>query len=412
MPPFIHALARFVCSLTAFALCSLPSCGGGVRGELEIDPRGVPDARGAVRQLADLFGHAHPEATVSLSSGVPLASRLRGGTPPDVFLARAGLSLLHDPLYVDRLKDLAPLAKEEGWLDRLPAAVKKLIADERGVWMAPTGVHRATRLWFAPVNLKRWGVTVPRTWEEFRAAAAKLATRGVVPLTYESGSGALAFFEAMAVAELGPDTWEALWEGRLAPDGPEMAGVWRKAKAVIDAAFPGRSASPAENPVSELAAGRAAFAFLDGEPALPASEAAEPQAGADLDCACAPGTGGVFVLYVDGFALPRAGKNETAAREWLRLCSSRREQDDFNRARGAISARLDSDLSEFDEHSRSAAVDYRKDRLVGSLAHGMTADADFMNDVKPVIESFLAARDISKAIRDFDALLKKHEIVK
>jgi len=408
VPTLAHCIVRSGRALAVFALGCALACGGGVRGDLEIDSRRAPGASGALRDLASLYGKAHPAAAVNLSAGAPLTSRLRGGTPPDVFLAPAGMAFLHDPLFAGRLTDLSALAREEGWIDGFPAAVKKSVADEGGLWMAPVGVHRSARLWYAPAELTRRGVTVPRTWDDFQAMVSKLRSLGVAPLALGPAEGALDFFEAVAVAELGPDDWEALWEGRLPPDGPAMERVWRRAGSVLAAAFGGRAAVPSADPARELETGRAAFAFLDGG----ATDGAGPEESPDLECAGAPGTDGIFVFSVDGFALPRAAKNKAAAREWLKLCSSREAEGAFNRARDAISVRLDADLSGCDGKTRSASLAYRKDRLVGSLAHGMTADADFITDLKPVLEAFLADRNAPRASRDFAALMKKHGVLK
>lgn len=102
-------------------------------------------------------------------------------------------------------------------------------------------------------------------------------------------------------------------------------------------------------------------------------------------------------MLADSFGLPKGAKNRTEALNWLRLLGSKAGQDAFNPLKGSIAARTDSDLSKYNTYSRSAAADWRKDRIVGSLVHGAVAPESFTSAFGAVIDQFVASRNAQAA---------------
>ena len=109
--------------------------------------------------------------------------------------------------------------------------------------------------------------------------------------------------------------------------------------------------------------------------------------------AASPGTEGNFMLLSDSFGLPVGAPHPENAREWLRLVGSQEGQDTFNPLKGSISPRLDSDLSQYNAYSQSAAEDYQQNTQVGSLVHGAVANETFMSEFASVMETFLSSRN-------------------
>ena len=87
----------------------------------------------------------------------------------------------------------------------------------------------------------------------------------------------------------------------------------------------------------------------------------------------------------------------TEALNWLRLMGSKAGQDAFNPLKGSIAARTDSDLSKYNTYSRSAAADWKKNRIVGSMAHGAVAPESFMSAFGAVIDQFMASKNAQGA---------------
>ena len=92
------------------------------------------------------------------------------------------------------------------------------------------------------------------------------------------------------------------------------------------------------------------------------------------------------------------------------MVGSREGSDAFNPLKGAISARLDRDLSRYNTYSRIAARDFARDRLVGSLLHGVVANEDFMNKFAHVMENFIKRRNPIQAARAMAVIAKENGI--
>jgi len=97
---------------------------------------------------------------------------------------------------------------------------------------------------------------------------------------------------------------------------------------------------------------------------------------------------------------------------WLTLLGSREGSDAFNPLKGSISARTDSDLTKYNVYGQSAAADFSKDLIVGSLAHGVSANEGFMNDFASVMEMFLKSRDAMAAAKAAQQIAVKNGIGK
>jgi len=118
----------------------------------------------------------------------------------------------------------------------------------------------------------------------------------------------------------------------------------------------------------------------------------------------APGTGGTFMMLSDSFGLPKGVKHRDAALKWLKLLGSREGQDVFNPLKGSIAARLDSDLSLYNAYLKSAASDWKSNKVVGSLAHGAVAPESFGSQFGTVMEIYLASKSATAAANAAQAI--------
>ena len=73
-------------------------------------------------------------ATVTGGSGVNaralLKMRMLGGDPPDSFQVHAGQELIGTWVVANRMEDLTPLYKSEGWTTKLPSGLIKLLSTQ------------------------------------------------------------------------------------------------------------------------------------------------------------------------------------------------------------------------------------------------------------------------------------------
>ncbi|MCF7890560.1 ABC transporter substrate-binding protein [Candidatus Bipolaricaulota bacterium] len=388
-------------------------------GELEIFSWWAGNEGPALQALIDLYEEMHPNvevinATVTGGSGVNakavLKTRMLGGNPPDSFQVHAGQELIGTWVTAERMEDLTSLYKEQGWMDAFPDELIDLISTEEGIWSVPITIHRSNVMWYVPDNLDKWGVEVPSNWDEFLEIAPKLEDKGVTPLALGTNWTVNHLWESVALDVLGPDKWEALWEGELAFDSEEGIAVWEKLDKILEYVNDDYSSLSWQQATDLVVEGDAAFNVMGDWAAGYMSTVLELEPKEEFGWAPSPGTDGVFMLLSDSFGLPKGAPNRENTMAFLKLLGSKEGSDTFNPLKGSISPRLDSDLSKYNVYSQSAAEDFSSDRLVGSLAHGAVANEGFMNSFADVMEIFLNSRNPEKAATAAQAIAKQNGI--
>ncbi len=390
-------------------------------GEMEIFSWWAGDEGPALEALIKIYKTQNPDvelnnATVTGGSGVNakavLKTRMLGGEPPDSFQVHAGQELIGTWVKADRMEDLTFLFKEQGWMNVFPEGLIKNIGTDKGIWSVPVNIHRSNVVWYVPANLKKWGVTVPANWDEFFAMAPKLQEKGVTPLALAQNWTANHLWESVALASLGADNWDALWAGKLGFDSPEGIKAWELFGKVLEYTNKDASTLSWQQATDMVVDGRAAFNVMGDWAAgyMNTTKKMAPVTG--FGWGASFGTNGEFMFLADSFGLPKGAENRDNALAWLTVLGSREGSDAFNPLKGSTSARTDSDLSKYNEYGKSAAADFGKDRIVGSLAHGVTANEGFMNDFAAVMEMFLKSRNAEMAGKAAQQIAVKNGISK
>lgn len=418
----MNKLITLCCACAAVLLLSAPVVSAKeLSGKLEIFSWWAGDEGPALQALIDQYKAANPKvevvnATVTGGSGVNakavLKTRMLGGEPPDSFQVHAGQELIGTWVKADRMEDLTFLFKEQGWMDAFPAGLVKQIGTDKGIWSVPVNIHRSNVIWYVPDNLKKWGITAPASWDEFFAVAPKLKEQGVVPLALAENWTVNHLWESVALAALGADNWDAVWAGKLAFDSPEGVKAWELFGKVLQYTNQDASSLSWQQATDMVVDGRAAFNVMGDWAAGYMATTKKLAPGTGFGWAASPGTGGQFMFLADSFGLPKGAPNRDNVIAWLSLLGSREGSDAFNPLKGSISARTDSDLSKYNDYGKSAAADFGKDRIVGSLAHGVTANEGFMNDFASVMEMFLKSRNAAAAAKAAQQIAVKNGIGK
>ena len=415
---------RKICLILAagLLLATLPTMAGAeLTGDLEIFSWWAGDEGPALQALIDLYKKQNPKvnvinATVTGGSGVNakavLKTRMLGGEPPDSFQVHAGQELIGTWVKADRMEDLTFLFEKEGWMDVFPAGLLKNIGTDQGIWSVPVNIHRSNVLWYVPANLEKWGVQPPATWDEFFAAADNLKAAGVVPLALAQNWTANHLWESVALASLGPDNWDALWSGKLAFDSPEGVAVWELFGKILAYTNSDATSLSWQQATDMVVNGQAAFNIMGDWAAGYMATTLKLKPGKGFGWEPSPGTSGVFMFLSDSFGLPKGAPDRDNVLAWLTLLGSKEGSDAFNPLKGSISARTDSDLSKYNAYLQSAAADFAKDRIVGSLAHGVMANEGFMNDFASVMEMFLKSKNAAAAAKAAQQIAVKNGIGK
>jgi len=414
-------VAKILMALVAVLVLAAPQAvqAKELTGDLEIFSWWAGDEGPALQALIDIYKKQNPKvdvinATVTGGSGVNakavLKTRMLGGEPPDSFQVHSGQELIGTWVKADRMEDLTPLFNEQGWMDVFPKGLIKLIGTDKGIWSVPVNVHRSNVLWYIPANLKKWGVEVPKTWDEFFAIAPKLKAAGVTPLALAQNWTANHLWESVALASLGADNWDALWAGKLKFDSPEGVKAWELFGKVLEYTNSDATSLSWQQATDMVIDGRAAFNIMGDWAAGYMTTTKKLVPGQGYGWEASPDTEGEFLFLADSFGLPKGSPHRDNALAWLKLLGSKEGSDTFNPLKGSISARTDSDLSKYNDYLQSAAADFGKDRVVGSLAHGVAANETFMGGFASVMEMFLKTRNPMAAGKACAQLAKKSGI--
>ena len=300
-----------------------------------------------------------------------LKARFLSGHPPTLAQTDKPLRIWAEAV---PLADLG--ADVDAQFAALPHAVATELRDARHKPAAvPLNVHRLNTLWSNQRLLRAHGLAVPRDWDAFHHAAARLREAGLLPLAIGSSAGQkLSLFVAIVLGRAGRDFFErAIVQADpalLAGDRMrELLVEFRRLKGYTDAGQVSRDWAGA---TALLLQGKAVFQFT-GDWANGEFQKAGWQPGVDYDCTAAPGHGGLHYFEFDRlvfFAQPaRLGAQQRLAGLLLQPETSTR----LARLKGGIPVRRDADLSGFNTCAQRSAADFRAGEARGELVLALSA---------------------------------------
>jgi glucose/mannose transport system substrate-binding protein len=342
-----------------------------------------------------------------------LRARVVAGNPPTaVQLKGPGIQEWADQ---GALNDVQDVADAGNWDAVLPPALASIMKYQGKYVAAPVNIHRVDWIWANPEALKKAGVdAMPTTWDEFNAAADKLAAAGITPLAHGGqpwqdatlfedvvlGVGGAEFYRK-ALVELDP---EALTSDTMVKSFDQL----RKLRGYVDANFSGRDWNLATAMVMR---GEAGFQIM-GDWAKGEFLAAGKVPGQDFLCMPTPGKG--FVLNSDSFTFFKVKGEENLEGQKIlaRLIMSPEFQEVFNLAKGSIPARTDVALDKFDDCAKRSHADLltavADDTLVPSMAHEMAVPrsvrGEFLDLVTQFFNSDMSSQD---AVTQLAAAVKR-----
>ncbi|MFZ1399737.1 MAG: ABC transporter substrate-binding protein, partial [Candidatus Promineifilaceae bacterium] len=319
-----------------------------------------------------------------------LATRLQAGDPPDSWQGHAGQELIGTYVAADQLEPVNFLFEENGWLEVMPETLIPLISQDGNIYSVPVNIHRANVLWYNPTILSENGIDAPASLDEWFAAMDALQAAGMdAPLAMGEQWTALHLFETVALASLGPDAYEALWDGSGDWGSAEVTAALEDFAKVLTYVNSDASALSWQDAAQLVVNGDAAFNVMgDWAEGYFREIGFEPNTG--YGWAAVPGTGGNFQFLSDSFVLPKGAPHRDAAIAWLTVAGSIEGQDAFNPVKGSIPARSDADRSLYGEYLLSAMDDWASNRVVGSLTHGVVANDAWKSEIDTALGLFLA----------------------
>lgn len=352
-----------------------------------------------LKKIMQAKGHVWKDFAVAGGGGdnaaTVLKSRVVSGNPPAA--AQIKGPAIQEWAQEGVLANLDATAKAEKWDSLLPKVVADVMKYKGNYVAAPVNVHRVNWVWANPEVLKKAGVAgMPKTYDEFFAAADKIKAAGLIAVahggqnwqdftTFESvvlGVGGAKFYnDAMVKLDA---------KAIASPTMTKSLETFRKIKGYTDAAAPGRDWNLTTALVMQ---GKAGFQFM-GDWAKGEFLAAGKTPGKDFVCAAAPGTANAFTFNVDSFAMFKL-KSADAQKAQGDLAASimgPEFQEVFNLNKGSIPVRLNMKMDKFDDCAKTSAKDFvetaKTGGLVPSVAHGMAIAPAAEGAIKDVVSQF------------------------
>lgn len=286
-------------------------------------------------------------------------ARILDGMAPTMVQWHSGVALAE--LYHENIiRDLSPLAESQGWFRSLPPLLREQISVDSQVVAVPMTVHGSNWLWGNAAILAELGLSMPRSWDEFRELAPKIRQAGYIPLAVGDQPWQVrTLFLNLLLGLGGPELYRsvvidhdpAVIESREVID---ILTRFRQLKSWIDPGSPGRGWAETTALVID---GQAAFQVM-GDWAKGEFLQAGKQAEQDFFCEPSPGTGRYYVIVSDAFVAPVTDRESVREAQEALIASmvDPEVQRRFNLAKGSVSPWTDISLEGFDPCARKAVA--------------------------------------------------------
>ncbi|CAN7739848.1 ABC transporter substrate-binding protein [Rhizobium sp. LjRoot258] len=278
-------------------------------------------------------------------------NRLVAGDPP---AAKQGVMGVANADFVKQglLSPVEQTAEAGKWADVLPKSILDLISYDGKVYLAPTGAHGESWVFYSKDVFAKAGVTKePNNWDELFAALDKLKAAGVTPVAWGGQSWQEAkVFNMILLSQVGVDGFQKIYVDKDQSDA-SVAGltktleIYGKLRGYVDEGAAGRNWNDA---TAMLISGKAGVQFM-GDWAKGEFLAAGKEPGKDYGCMLVPGSDGM-VYVADAFSFPKTADKDSEAGQKLlaEVAMDPAVQVAFSLKKGSIPMRSDVDKSKLD----------------------------------------------------------------
>jgi glucose/mannose transport system substrate-binding protein len=342
-----------------------------------------------------------------------LAQRLAAHKPPDSFQGHAGKELL-DYIKAGQVVPIDFIYKKYHFDKVMPKQLISQIKYKGHLYSVPVNIHRANILWYNPSVLKKAGITsAPKTWDQFITDLKAVKSKtNATPLALAEQWTQKHLFETILISTLGSSGWGGLWT---------KGGNWNSAKVTTAInRFNDLLKNYTNSDAASLTWQDAGKLVIDGKAAFnimgdwqdgyfsgsKKGDNLAKKPNKDYKWAAVPGTDGVYDWLSDSFTLPKGAPHRTAAIQWLAFLGSKKAQDTFNPVKGSIPARQDANAKLYGPYLKWALKQWKSDKLVGSLTHGVVANNAWNTQIDSALGLFTQTHD-AKAFQK--ALVQAHD---
>ncbi|MFP3841235.1 ABC transporter substrate-binding protein [Bacillus safensis] len=337
-----------------------------------------------------------------------LTSRMQGNDPPATFQVHGGAELNESWVAAGKMEPLDDLYEKEGWKDKFPKSLIDLVSKDGKIYSVPVNIHRGNVLWYNKKVFDDAGLEPPATFDEFFKTADALKKKGITPLALGDKEpwAATHLFESVLLGVLGADGYQKLWAGDMKMDDPkvkEAADIFGRMLEYVNDDHSSRNWQDASQLVAK---GEAAMNVMGDWAKGYFVNDLDLKVNQDFGYTATPETEGSFMVITDTFGLPKGVKQPENVKKFLSVLGSVEGQDAFNPLKGSIPARVDADVSKYDEYGKSAMKAFKKSKLAPSLAHGSAAEEGFVTKANQAVNIFVTQKDSSQFVSSLKDAMK------
>lgn len=356
----------------------------------------------AVAELAKAFdatGNHWVDGAIAGSGEVArpiMISRITGGDPMGATQFNHGRQA-EELVEAGLMRDLTEVATKEHWTDVIrPKSLLDSCTLDGKIYCVPVNIHSQQWLWLSNAAFEKAGVPVPKTWQEFVAAAPKLEEAGIIPLAMgqQPWQTTLAF-QVLLVALAGPDVYNKVFGDK----DVEVAKSEELAK-VFQAADKAREMSQKSkvqdwNQATNLVITGKAAGQIMGDWAQGEFQVAGQVAGKDYTCLPGLGVNQVIQTGGDAFYFPKLDDPEKSkAQEVLAsVMLSPETQVAFNLKKGSLPVRGDVDLNAANDCMKKGLEILKEGNIIQAPDQLMSADS--LQQINDLFSQFFNDRSIT-----------------
>lgn len=291
-----------------------------------------------------------------------IINRIAGGNPPSAGLFQLGRQS-DDLIEAGYLRNLDDVATKDGWKANITPAIFEAISKDGHVYAIPLSLQAQNWLYSSKKVLAEAGVTGEiKTWDDFLAALDKVKAAGLIGLSLSgNASDESSLFAFTLLAKGGPDLYQSVYVDKdkaalLSADFLAVAKAFRDLKIYIDPGSPGRAWNESTAQVINHKAGF----NISGDWARGEFLRAGQKPGVDYNCQLGV-TDRNALFHGDIFVLPKLDNavGNKAGDLLAEVATDPKTQVAFNKVKGGVPARTDTDLSTFDQCSQKLAKLYK-----------------------------------------------------
>jgi glucose/mannose transport system substrate-binding protein len=358
-----------------------------------------------LNELIKLYNADYPDvefvnATVAGGAGsnakAVLATRMQSNDPPDSFQVHAGHELIDSWVKAGKMEPLTQLFKDNGLDKAFPQGVIDILSYNGDIWSVPANIHRSNVLWYNKAVFSDNGLTAPKTFDEFFAAADALKAKGITPLALGDNGiwAATNLFEAVLAGTLGAEKYKGLWTGTTDWKGADVTQALNNMAKMLGYVNTDHAALTWDQAAQLVVDGKAATTIM-GDWAEGYFKSVNLTPDKEFGWMPAPGNDNLFIMLSDSFGLPKGAKDPVNAKNWLALVGSKEGQDAFNPKKGSIPARTDPDRSLYDVYLQYSMDQFKSNEILPSLAHGAAASEGWVTAVNDAMTLFVTNLDVA-----------------